>query len=435
MTADTSPAPEPEGPPFGFSLPLLGFAVLTAFVGTFVLWSRLAPVESAVVAPGVVNVESSVKTVQHFEGGIVDAILVRDGDTVAEGDVLIRLQNTIPTSALNEVRAEYLEARATEARLAAERDSKSEIDFPQELRDGPVGDAIAGQESIFRSRRDLAAQQVQIRDRTVAGLEAQIEGLKGQVAAAERRIGLIDDELEGAITLQQQGLVIKSRVLELQRQKAELEGDASGFRADIGTAQQGIEHAKLQLSQTQAATASEVVEELRAVRAHAYEAAQQVAAAEDVMVRTEIRSPIAGTVVGLKVHTIGGVIAAGEPLLDIVPVGDRLIVQAAIDPLDIDQVQTGLPVTVRLWALNRRDWAPIQGKLVTVSADRLTDPNTGNAYYSARVELVSDAPELRSVVLQPGMSADVMIRTGARTPWQYLTAPLERSLSRSMREE
>ena len=229
--------------------------------------------------------------------------------------------------------------------------------------------------------------------------------------------------------------MIKSQVLELQRDRAEFEGDASGYLAEVGAARQDIEAARLRLSEARAAAVSLGAEELRMTRARAYELAQKLAAAEDVMGRTEIRSPIAGTVVALKVHTIGGVVTAGEPLLDIVPANDKLVVQAAIDPLDIDQVQAGLPVTVWLWALNRRDRAALEGRIETISADRLTDPNTGGSYYSARVELATDSPELRSVSLQPGMSADVMIRTGARSPWDYLMAPLKRALTNSLREQ
>ncbi len=441
MTAGAAPPPVAPvaGPPFGLGQTLLGLGIIAAFLGAFSVWSMLAPLESAVIAPGVVSVESNVKTVQHLEGGIVDAILVRDGDKVAAGDVLIRLQNTLPVSALNEVQAEYFEARATEARLVAERDGKAAIDFPEELRrrmgDEAVQDAIAGQESIFRSRSAIVAQQELILDRTVAGLEAQIEGLEGQIAAAHKRIALIDDELTGALALQEQGLMIKSQVLALQKDRAEFEGDASGYLAEVGAARQDIEAARLRMSESRAAAVSLGAEELRMTRARAYELAQKLAAAADVMGRTEIRSPIAGTVVALKVHTIGGVVIAGEPLLDIVPANDKLVVQAAIDPLDIDQVQAGLPVTVWLWALNRRDRAALEGRIETISADRLTDPNTGGSYYSARVELATDSPELRSVSLQPGMSADVMIRTGARSPWDYLMAPLKRALTNSLREQ
>jgi HlyD family type I secretion membrane fusion protein len=229
--------------------------------------------------------------------------------------------------------------------------------------------------------------------------------------------------------------MIKPRFLELQRQKAELEGNASSYLASIGAARQSIEQARLKVAEARANDVSTGAEELRAVRALAYELEQKLAAAADVMNRTEIRSPIAGTVTGLKVHTIGGVITAGEPLLDIVPANEKLVIQASVDQLDIDQIKAGLPATIWLWALNRRDRAALEGYIETISADRLVDANTGSAYYLARVVLDTDSPEFRAVTLQPGMSADVMIRTGERTVWNYLITPISSGISRSMREE
>jgi HlyD family type I secretion membrane fusion protein len=417
---------------------LLGGTVIVAFLGAFSTWSALAPIESAVVAPGVVSVDTNTKTVQHLEGGIVEEILVRDGDLVEAGDVLIRLENTLPVSVLNEIQSQYFEALATEARLVAERDGATEISFPEELRrkvaDEAVRDAIAGQQSIFASRSQLRAEQQNILDRTIAGLEAEIVGFEGQIESANQQIALIDDELRDALTLREQGLMIKPRVLELQRQKAELEGSASSYRASIGTARQNIEQARLKMAETRANEVSAGAEALRAVRALAYELEQKLAAAADVMNRTEIRSPIPGTVVGLKVHTIGGVITAGEPLLDVVPLNEKLVIQASVDQLDIDQIHVGLPATIWLWALNRRNRAALEGHIETISADRLVDPNTGNAYYLARVLLDTEGADLASVTIQPGMSADVMIRTGERTTWSYLTTPIARGLSMSMRE-
>jgi HlyD family type I secretion membrane fusion protein len=170
------------------------------------------------------------------------------------------------------------------------------------------------------------------------------------------------------------------------------------------------------------------------VRAQAYEAGQKLAAARDVLQRTEIRSPIDGVVVGLKVHTIGGVIGAGQALLDIVPSNDKLVVWASIDPQDIDEVKAGYRATIWLWALNRRHQASIEGRLQTVSADRLVDAKSGQPYYLARVELDTDTKDAQQVVIQPGMSADVMVRTGARTFWQYISAPLSQVMRRAFRE-
>ena len=248
-------------------------------------------------------------------------------------------------------------------------------------------------------------------------------------------MSLIDDELTSALALLKRGLTDKPRVLELQRRRAELEGDMSDYRASIAGARQRAEETQLRMAELQATTVSDVVEQLRDARSVAYEMAQKVAAAEDVLRRTEIRSPIDGVVVGLKVHTLGGVVAAGEPLLEIVPSGGELNIQASIDPLDIDQVKVGMPATVRLSALNRRNQAEIDADVVTVSADRLTDPATGFAYYLARVALRPGSPGLGTVTMQPGMSAEVMIRTGARTPWEYLSEPIVRAMRRSLREK
>ena len=441
-----SPAPSAEiqtptgvGSPFGVGLTLSGVAIIVVFLGTLSAWSMLAPLEGAVVAPGVISVDTNIKTVQHLEGGIVEEILVREGDRVGAGDILFRLQDTLPASILNELQAQYFEARATEARLLAERDGRSVIAFPEDLRikvaDQAAREAISGQQGIFESRRKLLSEQLKILGRTVAGLDAEIIGLKGQIEASETQISLVDDELRDAITLLKQGLTNKPRVLALQRQKAELEGNVSNYVASIGAAQQGIEGAHLRAAELQATSVFEVADQLRDVRSRIYELEQKLAAAEDVVRRTEIRSPINGVVVGLKIHTIGGVISAGEPLLDIVPTNEELIVQASIDQLDIDQVEVGLPVTVWIWALNRRNRAALEGTLKTISADRLIDPNTEAAYYLARVELHTDAPEFKSVALHAGMSADVLIRTGARTPWEYLMAPISRTLAFALREE
>ena len=416
---------------------LAGFAVIAVFLGGMTAWSLLAPIESAVVAPGVVGVDSNVKTVQHLEGGIVEEIAVREGDRVRAGDLLIRLRSTLPASLLNEVRAQYLEARAADARLVAERDGLHAIDFPPELTaradDPAVRDALAGQRSIFESRRRVMAEREGILDRTIAGLREEIAGLEGQIRAAARQRALIEEELAGAQALLDRGLIDRPRVLELQRGMAEIDGDISEHQGDIASARQAIEETRLRLAELRATATTEVVAELREVRARAYELSQELAAAEDVLARTEIRSPIDGTIVGLKVHTVGGVIAEGEPLLDIVPSDDELVVRASIDPLDIDEVHVDLPATVRLLALNRRTETVLEGEVKTVSADRLTDPVTGYSYYLARIELRADTSERAS--LQPGMAADVSIRTGARTPWEYLVAPIARNLNRSLREE
>lgn len=427
------------GPPFGRGLTLAGFAIIIFLCGTFAAWSLKAPIDSAVVAPGVVSVDSNVRTIQHLEGGIVQSILVKEGDTVEQGQVLIRLQNTLSASERNELLGQYFEARATEARLAAERDGLDAVELPPELRekvgDDALASALAGQRSIFENRRALLEDRLTILNRTKAGLESEIEGLNGQIRSSQRQLELIEEELGDVSLLFEQQLAVKSRVMSLERDKAELEGAISASQAAIGSARERIQEAALRMAELRASMATEVVEQLRETRARANELHQRLTAAEDRMRRTEIRSPISGIVVGLDVHTVGGVIAAGQPLLDVVPVNDKLVILASVDPLDIDQVKVGLPATVWLSAVNRRNQPSIEGEVKTVSADRLIEPATGSAFYRARVELDMEDVDRSAVRMQPGMSAEVMIRTGTRTTWDYLTAPIARNFSRAMREE
>jgi HlyD family type I secretion membrane fusion protein len=390
-----------------------------------------------VVAPGVIIADSRMKTIQHLEGGIIESISVREGDEVKAGDLLITLQNTMPASTLNEVKSQYVEALATVARLSAERDGTDSLKVPQELltrsSDPNVRDAIAGQESVFRNRRSLLKQQLSILEGTIAGLQIEIQGLEAQIEASRTRLQLIGEELKDAITLLNQGLTNRPRVLALMRQKAEIEGAIASYSASIGVARQRTEDARLKSAELKANDSTEIVKSLDGIRTRAYELAQKLAAAEDIMHRTQIRSPTDGIVVTMKVNTISGVIAAGQPLIDIVPKNDKLVVQASIDALDIDQVQVGLPATVWLWATNRRNRAAIEGKLKVVSADRIVDPKTGSAFYAARIEL-EDVPTDGQIALQPGMGADVMIRTGARTPWDYIKAPIADFINWSLRE-
>ncbi|MGO4386935.1 HlyD family type I secretion periplasmic adaptor subunit [Microvirga sp. 2YAF29] len=425
--------------PFGAGLIFAGSSIIVGLIGMLSLWLYLAPIESAVIATGVVAVDTNTKTVQHLEGGIVENIFVREGQHVQAGDILIKLQSTLPSSTLNEVRAQYYGARAAQARLTSERDGLQEIALPDDLNsrmtDPTVRDAILGQKSIFENRRTLIQQRLSIFERTVSGLVIEISGLEGQITSSKTKLSLIDEELVAAQSLLEKGLTNKPRVLALQREKAEIEGAIGSYKASIGVSRQRIEEVLLRSAELKAASATEIVKGLEETTSTAYEMSQKLAAAEDILRRTEIRSPIDGTVVGIKIHTLGGVVTAGQPLLDVVPTNEKLVIQASIDALDIDQVRPGLPANIGLWAINRRSRTAIEGYLQTVSADRFVDPKTGFSYYQARVELSSDSPGLKTVTLQPGMSADVAIRTGSRTPWEYFLAPISRSLSRVLVQE
>jgi HlyD family type I secretion membrane fusion protein len=429
----------PSSSPFGRRLIFAGTTIIVTLVGLLSAWLSLAPIDSAVIATGVVTADTNTKTVQHLEGGIIETMYVREGQRVQAGEILIKLQNTLPSSTLNEVKAHYFELRAAQARLTAERDGRPEILLPDDLSsrmdDQAIRDAVMGQKSIFESRRMLLQQRLSILERTAAGLLIEISGLDGQITSSRKRLSLIKEELGAAQGLLEKGLTSKPRVLALQREEAEIEGAIGSYQASIGVARQRIEEALLKNAELRAASSTEIVKSLEEATSNAYELSQKLAAAEDVLRRTEIRSPIDGTVVGVKVHTLGGVITAGQPLLDVVPSNEKLVVQASIDALDIDQIKPGLAANIGLWAINRRSRTAIEGYLHTVSADRFVDPKTGFSYYQARVELNSDSPGLKSVTLQPGMSADVAIRTGTRTPWEYFVAPITRSMNKALTTE
>lgn len=424
--------------PFGKGLLLTGLCIVAVACGGLAAWFLLVPIEGAVVAPGVVSVDTNRKTVQHLEGGIVEAILVREGDRVKKGEVLVRLQNLLRRSVLNQLEAQYYDARAVEARLSAERDGLKQIVFPPDLlkrtKDQAVQTAMNSQRSIFESRRRLLSERQAVLGQRIELLKEEIAGLKGQMRSSRRQITLIDAELSGVIKLFKKKLIGRPRLLALQRNKAQIEGNLSAFRASIARANQGIQESRLRMAELQSTTINEVVEQLRIERTRAYDTTQKMAAAKDVLRRTEIRSPIDGIVVGMDIHTLGGVISGGQPLMDIVPSNEKLVVKASIDPLDIEQVRAGLSAYVLLTAFNRRTHAPLDGTVITVSADSLTESQTGLPYYLARVELLADTPQFKNMKLQPGMTATVMIRTGARTPLDYILAPILRNMNRAMRE-
>ncbi len=425
--------------PFGRGLITIGFAVILLFSGSLAAWSIVVPVESGVAAPGIVSVDTSVRTVQHLEGGIIEEILVREGDAVAAGDVLIRLQNSVSVSALLALQTQYFELQAMEARLAAEREGADRIQFPKELSD-KVGDraaqeAMAGQQQVFESERNLIRDRLGVLEREKEGLEGQVYGLRGQIAAAQRELALVEREFNTLNPLVERGLALRSSALNLEREKAQLEGTIEEHKTEITTAEGKIQESLMRMQEIHSERRAQVAQDLADARRTASEVLQKLAAATDLATRTEIRSPVSGLVVNLKVHTVGGVIVPGEPLLEVVPMNDKLVIRTMINPLDIDQVKVGLSAAVWLSAVNRRTHAALEGKVSTVSADRILDTRTGSEFYLARVELSAKEVERSDVPLMPGMSAEVMIRTGTRTTWDYITAPIARNLSRSLREE
>ncbi len=412
--------------------------IIIAF-GGFGTWAALASLDSAAIAPGVVVVESDRKSVQHLEGGLVKDILVRDGHRVEKGDVLIRLEDTHARALHDIVRGELDAARAEESRLIAERDDRNDVVFPDELlaraRVAKVRKALEGQRSLFNARRNALRGQVAILEQSIAQFREEIEGLKSQQAAREQQLKILRDELRGLRKLLAQGNVPRNEVLAYERRIAELSGEKGRFMADVARAEQGIGEARLRIGQLRKTVREEVVAKLREVQERIFGLEERLVAAEDVLGRTEVRAPSAGIVMGMRAHTTGGVITPGQEILQVVPVGDRLIIQARVDPVDIDDVAIGQQASVRLTAFKMRSTPIIVGTLINLSADRLVDEHDGTPYYLARIEVSKEElAGLGDLALQPGMPVEALIKTGARTALGYMLSPLTENMGLAFRE-
>ncbi len=442
------PKPAPEPPPgrrhdMGIrSSMTAGLVVVAVFVGGFGTWAAVAPLESAAIAPGIIGVSTERRTVQHLEGGIVAEILVADGDQVAAGQTLIVLDDTTPRAALDLLEGQHRSAAALNARLEAERDNRRAIRWPEWLEGAALNDADADaaevmstQERIFRARAVSLANQRAIHQRRIEQLREESAGLEGELAAQDRRRALLAEELEGVRELVERGLEPKPRLLEMERADTEIVGDRVRNQARIASIAQTIDETRLIIDELGNVRLAEVVAELREVETRLSDLRERLAAARDVAERTRVTAPVAGTVMDLQVFTQGGVVAAGQRLMDVVPANDRLIIEARVAPNDIETIALGLAAQVRLTAYSQLGAPRLTGRVIRISADRLADPRTGASWYEARIALDPDQPGLSRLALVPGMPAEVMIVTGARTPIDYLLKPIVDSLGRALREE
>ncbi len=423
--------------PFGRGLILSGVIVISVFVSGLLAWGTLAPIESAVVAPGILQVDSIRKTVQHLTGGIVEEIHVREGDQVKAGQALLRLQDTRQRAQFNQYRAQYFEALAAVARLKAERDGASEIRFPPELldlqHDAQVGEAMSGQTSLFESRTQLREEQQQALAQRLEGLEQEVAAIKDQIKAGEKQME-VSRSMIALFNKVDQARDLTVKKLELRMDNAQIASDIGEMRISLARANQVMLEKKLEHSQFMVNERKLIEEELRVFNAQVTDMRQNLTVAENELKQTVILANTSGEVVGLQVHSVGGVIIPGEALMEIVPANDELVVETTIDVNDIDQVLEGVSAQVELTSANHRYSRPIDGRVKWVSADALVDPISGLSYYKARVELDKSSVAQQNLMLQPGMAADVLIRTGSRSAFEYLMNPIARSLGHALRE-
>ena len=419
---------------------IAGAAIMAAFFVGLGGWAAFAPLNSAAVAPAVVKVEGNRKSVQHLEGGIVKELRVREGDKVASEQTLIVLDDTQARAAVDVFSKQYDELTAQEARLIAERDGTAAVQFPQALiarrAEPDVAAIIAGQTNLFKSRRTTLTGTVDVLRKKISQTQEQIVGLEGQAAAYKRQLQSTHNENNGLRDLFKKGYVPRQRMLELERSEAALEGQIAEVSANILRARQSIEEVNVQIVQAQSDRLAQVANDLRDVQVKLLEIGPKVSSAKETLRRTEIRSPYPGVVVGLTAFSVGGVISPGEKIMDVVPEKGGLIVEATVAPEDVKDLHVGMNAEVHLTAYKQRTVPIIHGKVLQVSADRLTDTKTGTGYYLAQVKVdEQELAELKDVRLAPGMPALVMIPTGERSALDYLLRPLTDSLRKSFREQ
>lgn len=418
----------------------VGVLVVLGVLAVFVGWGCIAPIDSAAVAPGYVALESNRKTVQHLEGGIIDAILVKDGDTVEEGQPLVRLNDTAAKARLEVLIAQWRVAKAAEARLIAERDEKDEVTFPPSVLahkdDKDIAKVIDNQTRLFQTRVQSLRGQVNVLEQQVLQYQKQIAGLESQRVSAAEQLKLTEEEAESVEKLYKQGYAPKPRLLALKRSEADLRGKQGDLLSQEASAQESITETKLKIYNIKNEYLKQVADEQKDTEQQVAELEEQIRAARDVLNRTVITAPRSGKVTGLKVHTVGGVISPGAPIMDIVPQNDKLIIEAQVATHDIDVVHEGLPAKVMLSAYRRRFAPRIAAKVTYVSADRFINEHTGAPYYMADVEVSPEALAKLSgrVKLYPGMPADVYIVTGEHTFISYIFSPILESFRKSLKE-
>jgi HlyD family secretion protein len=429
----------PPMPPTRFAT-IFGLAALTIFVGGFGAWSALAPLSEAAAGPGVIKVEGNRRTIQHLEGGIVREILVRDGDRVRAGDVLMRLDDVAAGAQFQALDAQRLFLVAQDARLSAELANAPAISWPEELlarsSDPRVADAMAGQTALFIARRTAFESNQQVLSARIDQLRASTESARSQLVSQERQMALIREEMRGVAELLRLGLERRPRLLALQRAEASLVGNRDDIIGQIQRNEASIAETEAQMRAQDDMRRSDYSKEQREVRDRLAEVDERHRQARDVASRRDILSPVGGTVLNLRFFTIGGVVRPGDPVLDIVPADDRLIAEVQVSPTDIDVVHPGLLAEVRLPAFKQRLVPYLHGKVTFVSADAVFDERTRTSHYRANVAIDDDQlARLKGVELTPGMPVEVMILVGERTFWQYITQPLRDSFARAFREQ
>jgi HlyD family type I secretion membrane fusion protein len=419
---------------------IAGYAIIFLTFGVMGGWAAVAPLNRGVVAQGVVMVEDNRKVVQHFEGGIVNEILAKEGQAVTEGQILVRLSPIQAGSNLDTIRNQLDSELVQEASLVAELGRREAIEFPEDLlarRDSSkvLARAIEDQKVQFDERKRSRDSQVALIEAKVHQLETETGGLAVEKSSTEKQIGFLDDELTGLRYLKEKNLVPVTRVLAMERERTRLEGVVGRAIADMAKAANGMNEARLQIIQLNQKFQEDVSAQLLDTRQKINAAKTKLLVADDQLNRLEIKAPRAGTVQGSKVFTVGQVIRAGESLMEIVPSGETLVVHAQLPVNSIEHLMVGQTAEMRFPALRSRRMQMMTGKLASISHDRLVDETTKQPYFLGLINLSDAVIDDRSrEKLVAGMQADVVIATGERTALEYMVSPLADALHSSFRD-
>ncbi|MDA9496171.1 HlyD family type I secretion periplasmic adaptor subunit [Bradyrhizobium sp. CCBAU 11357] len=440
------------GVPLSAKWPIFtGLAILVVWLGCFGVWAAVAPLNSAVVASGTFVATGQNKLVQHFEGGIIREIAVKDGDVVEANQVLLRMDDTPANAKLKRLVLKKYRLLAMKARLEAEISFSDAIEIPAEFRenarDPEIRAILERQRAELQARRASRVTEETVLLKQIAGLEESIRGYQAQVQSTKERIALFAEELKDKNSLLGQQLVRKSDVLALRRSEAGLGGDLGEYLGRIADSKERIAQANERIVQLHATTLRDAIKELRETEAELDDGEEQIRAAQDVVDRVDVRSPVRGIVVKNNFHTPGGVVSPGAVILELLPIGDERIIEAHVNPKDISHVSVGQEALVRLSALNQRITPMVAASVIYVSADALAeqvqgkpetrlDGDTRREFYVVRVRLDQDEilRRMPEFIPMPGMPADVYIKTGERTFFEYIMKPILDSFSRAFRE-
>jgi HlyD family secretion protein len=440
MLAGPKPAPKKSARQSIRSHLMIGVGIVLVLAIGFGGWASTALISGALIAPGQIVVESNVKKVQHPTGGVVGEVRARDGDVVKAGDIVVRLDDTVTKANLAIVTKNLDAAQARAARLQAEQRGLDKLVFPPQLleraSDPDVATLLASEGKLFDVRvNGRAGQKAQLRER-IQQLNEEIAGLSAQETAKDKEIALVQQELIGVRELYDKHLVQLSRLTTLERDSARLNGERAQYIASRAQAKGKITETELQIIQVDKDMVSEVSKDLRETNDKIGELIERKVTAEDQLRRVDIRAPQDGMVLQSSVHTVGGVITAGDTIMLIVPQSDDLQVEAKVNPIDIDKLQIGQKTLLRLSAFNQRTTPELDGAVTRVSPDVTTDQRTGQSYYTIRVSMPpEEVARLGDVKLIPGMPVEAFVQTGDRTMLSYLMKPLHDQLMRAFREK